>query len=116
MPARALVRRGGRRLAPVLARDIGNARPWRVFATLSHSARNAIESDLVRITVPTLVLTGERDPIAPPRWREQAARLVPDADLMVVPRAAHNVATTAATEVANAVRHLLALDPALTDR
>lgn len=102
--------------APVLTRDVWNARPWRVYATLSHSVHNAIEADLVRIVAPTLILTGERDPIAPPRWRDQAARLVPDAELVVVPGAAHNVATTTPTEVATAMLRLLAPDPALTDR
>ncbi|MFI6781137.1 alpha/beta fold hydrolase [Micromonospora sp. NPDC050276] len=102
--------------APVLIRDVWNARPWRVLATLSHSVHNAIEADLVRITAPTLVLTGERDPIAPPRWRDQVTRLVPDANLVLVPGAAHNAATTNPLAVADAIRHLLAPHPALTDR
>ncbi|WCN83095.1 alpha/beta fold hydrolase [Micromonospora sp. LH3U1] len=102
--------------APVLARDIWNARPWRVFATLSHSVHNAIEADLVEIAAPTLVLTGGRDPIVPPRWRNEATQLVPDANLVVVPGAPHNVATTDPTVVADAIRHLLAPHPALTDR
>ncbi|MET8200750.1 alpha/beta fold hydrolase [Micromonospora taraxaci] len=102
--------------APILVRDIWDARPWRVFATLSHSVHNAIEADLVRITTPTLVLTGGRDPVVPARWRDQATRLVPDANLTVVPGAAHNVVTTAPTAVADAIRHLLAPQPALTDR
>ncbi|MFI5928203.1 alpha/beta fold hydrolase [Micromonospora sp. NPDC051543] len=102
--------------APILVRDIWDARPWRVFATLSHSVRNTIEADLVRITTPTLVLAGERDPVVPARWRDQASRLVPDADLTVVPGAAHNLVTTAPTAVADAIRHLLSPQPALTDR
>ncbi|MEU1398239.1 alpha/beta fold hydrolase [Micromonospora zamorensis] len=102
--------------APILVRDVWNARPWRVFATLSHSVRNAIEADLVRITAPTFVVTGERDPVAPAPWRDEAARLVPDADLVVVPGAAHNVVTTAPTQVADACRRLLAPHPALLDR
>ncbi|MFF5052730.1 alpha/beta fold hydrolase [Micromonospora sp. NPDC000663] len=92
--------------APILVRDVWNARPWRVFATLSHSAHNAIEADLVRVTAPTLVVAGRRDPVVPAGWRDEAARLV-DGDLVVVPGAAHNVATTAPTAVADAVRHLL---------
>ncbi|MET8527932.1 alpha/beta fold hydrolase [Micromonospora sp. NPDC005172] len=101
--------------APILVRDIWDARPWRVFATLSHSVRNAIEADLVRIAAPTLVVTGGRDPIAPTRWRAQAARLVPDGHLTVVPGAAHNVVTTAPTAVADAIRHLLSPQPALRE-
>ncbi|MEU7752430.1 alpha/beta hydrolase [Micromonospora sp. NPDC049171] len=102
--------------APVLGRDIWNARPWRVLATLSHSVRNAIEADLVRITAPTLILAGGRDPIAPARWRDQVTRLVPEADLVVVPGGPHNVATTQPVAVAAAIRHLLAPRSALTDR
>ncbi|MEU8071413.1 alpha/beta hydrolase [Micromonospora sp. NPDC048169] len=93
--------------APVLLRDVADARPWRVFATLSHSVRNAVEEDLVRITAPTLVLTGARDPVAPAAWREQVARLVPDARTVAVPGAAHNVVTTAPAQVADAVHALL---------
>jgi pimeloyl-ACP methyl ester carboxylesterase len=94
--------------APILLRDVWDARPWRVFATLSHSVRNSIEADLTRIAAPTLVLTGARDPVVPPSWREQAGRLLPDGRSATVPGAAHNVATTAPTQVAEAIRTLLA--------
>ncbi|MEU4567597.1 alpha/beta hydrolase [Micromonospora sp. NPDC023956] len=93
--------------APVLLRDVRDAGPHRVYATLTHSVRNPVETDLPRITAPTLVLTGARDPIAPPRWREVVARLVPTATLVTVPGAAHNVATTAPARVADAVRAFL---------
>ncbi|WP_243420483.1 alpha/beta fold hydrolase [Micromonospora globispora] len=96
---------------PILLRDVWDARPWRVFAMLSHSVHNAIEADLVRVTVPTLVLAGGRDPVVPPAWREQAARLAPDGRAVTVPGAAHNVATTAPAQAADAIRVLLA--PAL---
>ncbi|SIN40452.1 alpha/beta fold hydrolase [Micromonospora cremea] len=104
--------------APILARDVWDARPWRVVATLSHSVRDAVEADLVRVAAPTLVVTGGRDPVAPAAWRDEVARLVPDARPVAVPGAAHNVATTAPTAVADAIRHLLAPAPALalTDR
>ncbi|MEU4477694.1 alpha/beta hydrolase [Micromonospora sp. NPDC023966] len=94
--------------APILLRDVLDARPWRVLATLSHSVRNPIEADLVRVAAPTLVLTGARDPVVPDGWRTEAARLVPDARTTTVPGAAHNVATTAPAQVADAIRDLLA--------
>ncbi|WP_262284397.1 alpha/beta fold hydrolase [Micromonospora sp. MA102] len=94
--------------APILLRDVLDARPWRVFATLSHSVRNSIEADLVRVTAPTLVLTGSRDPVVPAGWRVEAARLVPGGRTAAVPGAAHNVATTAPGQVADAIRDLLA--------
>ncbi|SCG72146.1 alpha/beta fold hydrolase [Micromonospora coxensis] len=98
--------------APILLRDVWDARPWRVYATLAHSVRNAVEEDLLRVTAPTLVVTGSRDPVVPPAWRSQVARLVPHARPLVVPGAAHNVATTAPREVAAVIRTLLA--PTLT--
>ncbi|MGK5739217.1 alpha/beta fold hydrolase [Micromonospora sp. URMC 103] len=93
--------------SPILLRDVWDARPWRVLATLSHSVHNAIEMDLVRVAAPTLVVTGGRDTVVPAAWREQVAHLVPDARALVVPGAAHNVATTAPAEVAEAIRRLL---------
>ncbi|MGR6318155.1 alpha/beta hydrolase [Micromonospora soli] len=100
--------REARLQAPILLRDVWDARPRRVVATLSLSVRNAIEADLVRVTVPTLVLTGARDPVVPAGWREEAARLVPGGRAVAVPAAAHNVATTAPGPVADAIRGLVA--------
>ncbi|MGW4499620.1 alpha/beta fold hydrolase [Micromonospora sp. NPDC004336] len=100
--------------APILLRDVVDARPWRVHATLSHSVRNGVEADLVRIAAPTLVVAGSRDPVVPAPWRTQVAQLVPRARTLTVPGAAHNVATTAPAQVADAIRTLLA--PSLTNR
>jgi pimeloyl-ACP methyl ester carboxylesterase len=94
--------------APVLARDVRDARPRRVLATLSHSVRNAVEADAARVAAPTLVLTGARDPLVPAAWRDRLARTLPRARAAAVPGAAHNVATTAPAQVAAQVRALLA--------
>ncbi|MEV4196964.1 alpha/beta fold hydrolase [Micromonospora globbae] len=94
--------------APILLRDVWDAGPRRVAATLSYSVGNAIEADLVRVEAPTLVVTGARDPVVPPAWRDEVARLMPHARTLVVPGAAHNVATTAPAEVAAGVRRLIA--------
>lgn len=93
--------------APILLRDVWDARPWRVAATVSHSVRNPVEEDLVRITAPTLVLGGARDTVAPPAWRTEVARLIPHARTASVPRAAHNVVATAPRQVADEIRALL---------
>jgi pimeloyl-ACP methyl ester carboxylesterase len=97
--------------APVLFRDIRDAGPHRVHATLAHSVHNPVERDLARITVPTLVVTGGRDPIVPRAWRDTVAGLVPAAAPVSVPGAAHNVATTAPARVADEVRAFLAQLP-----
>ncbi|MGC4897344.1 alpha/beta fold hydrolase [Micromonospora sp. DT31] len=93
--------------APILLRDAVDARPWRVLATVSHSVRNAIEEDLVHVTAPTLVLAGTRDHVAPAAWLAQVAALLPDARLVTVPGASHNVVTTAPGPVAEALHTLL---------
>jgi pimeloyl-ACP methyl ester carboxylesterase len=78
---------------PLLAEGIATARPWRVAATVGHSLANAIEDDLVRLPVAPLILAGALDPIAPPRWRTEAAALS-NGVVRSVPEAAHNVLTT----------------------
>ncbi len=48
-----------------------------------------IEDNLARMAVPTLVVRGERDPLVPQRWGEEATRLLPRARLAVIPGVAH---------------------------
>lgn len=93
--------------APILVRDVYDAGPRRVYATLCHSVRNTVEADLVRVTAPTLVVTGERDPIVPPPWRETVAALVPGSRLVILSGAAHNVTTTAAPAITRIIREFL---------
>lgn len=94
--------------APIFVRDVRDAGLRRMLATLSHSVHNAIEADLARVTAPTLVVTGQRDPVVPPRWRALLDGLTSRSGSVTVPRAAHNVATTAPAAVASAVRTFLA--------
>jgi pimeloyl-ACP methyl ester carboxylesterase len=89
------------RQAIVLFRDVRDAGPRRILRTLSHSVRNRIEDDVAALGVPVLALGGERDPVAPHRWR---IRLAPG---LTVPNAAHNVATTAGRQVADVVAAFL---------
>jgi len=48
-----------------------------------------IEHTLPRLSVPTLIVRGERDPLVPQRWAEEATRLLPSGRLVVIPRVAH---------------------------
>jgi pimeloyl-ACP methyl ester carboxylesterase len=98
------------RQARILARDVRDAKPWRVFATLGHSVRNPVEEDLREVTAPTLVLGGGWDPVAPARWRRQVATLCGGASV-TVPGAGHNVLTTAGRRSADAIADHLAKIP-----
>lgn len=95
------------RQARILARDVRDAKPWRVFATLGHSVRNAIENDLRAVTAPTLVLTGAWDTVAPAHWRHRAAALC-GGTTVTVPGSGHNVLTTAGPRSADAIAAHLA--------
>jgi hypothetical protein len=43
----------------------------------------------VRSEAPTLLISGERDPVTPARWAEQAARTLPHSTSVVVPGGGH---------------------------
>ena len=76
--------------APILLRDVRDAGPRRVIATLRHAVRDRIEDKLPAIGVPTLVIRGGVEPIVPPRWAARAAGLLPRGELVVLPGSPHN--------------------------
>jgi pimeloyl-ACP methyl ester carboxylesterase len=94
--------------APILVRDVWDAGLSRVWTTVQLSAGHRLEGDLIRVTVPSLVLGGARDAIAPVAWIEEAARLLGGAPCKIMGGCAHNLATTAAPEVADVVESFLA--------
>ncbi|WP_097319464.1 alpha/beta fold hydrolase [Paractinoplanes atraurantiacus] len=95
--------------APILARDVADAKPWRVLATVGHSVRNEVEKDLLRLPVPPLVLGGSLDSVAPLTWRTAVAEMTAGTSV-TIPGAAHNALTTsphrAATAITTYLSHL----------
>lgn len=94
--ALALIWRGARNmlhepvaLIPVLLRDYFAAGLRRTFRTLRMAQQEPVRERLARMAAPTLVVRGEHDSIAPQRWVEEAARLLPAGKLVVLPGAAH---------------------------
>ena len=87
---------------PILARDVRDAGPPRVAATLGHALRDPIEAKLPQVGVPLLVTRGSREPIVPRAWAEAAARLLPAGELAEVP-GPHNANYGAATALAGRV-------------
>ncbi len=76
-------------LVPVELRDYLSAGTRRGWRTLRHALEDQIEENLPRVRAPALVVRGSRDPICPQRWAEEAARLLPQGRLVVLPGAAH---------------------------
>lgn len=93
---------------PILVRDVREATPGRVWATLHLALRDPVEAKLPRLQMPTLVLRGAKEPIAPPRWARQVMELVPDGRRVDIPGAPHNCVYVAADELAAATAAFLA--------
>lgn len=75
----------------VLLRDAWDLGPRRLAEMLRIGLQDQIELKLPRVQVPTLVVRGSRDQIVPQRWAEEAARLLPAGQLVVVEGAAHTI-------------------------
>src|SRR4029453_7679975 len=91
------------RQAPILAADIRDAGPRRILQTLRYAVNDHIDAKLPALRVPTLLIRGSLDRVAPQSWLRPAAPPAPGARTLTVDRAAHNVGTTAGPETPAAV-------------
>jgi 2-hydroxy-6-oxonona-2,4-dienedioate hydrolase len=66
-----------------------------------------IEDKLPWVTVPTMVVRGERDPIAPQPWIDEAARLLCTDRVAMIPGWGHAVQYSAATQLIDVIRPFL---------
>ncbi|MBV9121957.1 MAG: alpha/beta hydrolase [Planctomycetes bacterium] len=92
---------------PLLTWDYLRAGPIRTLNTLRYALKDPLVEKLARLDVPTLVVRGSRDPIAPQRWVEEMVRLLPRGKLLVLPKATHAANYTAPAALAQAVRDFL---------
>jgi pimeloyl-ACP methyl ester carboxylesterase len=65
--------------------------------------RDRIEDKAPGLTMPTLVVRGERDRIAPLPWAQRLAASIPDGRLAVIPGASHTVNYAAPAPLAELV-------------
>jgi 2-hydroxy-6-oxonona-2,4-dienedioate hydrolase len=75
----------------VLLRDLWDLGPRRAANMIRIALDDPIEQKLARSAAPTLIVRGSRDAIVPQRWAEEAARLLPNGQLVVIERAAHTI-------------------------
>lgn len=99
-------------LAAMLARDYLVCGPRRFFATLRHMLAHRVEHALPQLHTPSVVVRGSRDPIAPRRWTDQAAALLPAGRSVELAGAAHALNFSAPQRLAELVRELLRHDAA----
>jgi pimeloyl-ACP methyl ester carboxylesterase len=82
-------------LVPHVARDYLRAGPSRILGTLRDALRDRIEDKLPHVRLPVTIMCGEHDPVAPPAWGKQLARLTgsrvgaTEAKFVAIPGAAH---------------------------
>jgi 2-hydroxy-6-oxonona-2,4-dienedioate hydrolase len=91
-------------LFPIVARDYLAAGLRRFVLTFRDALQDRIEKHLPHVRVPGLVVRGEYDTIVPERWAEEAARLLPQGQLVVIARAAHDVNYDSPVELTRVVR------------
>ncbi len=65
-----------------------------LLGTFRHCVRHRIEDVLPEITAPTLVVRGDRDPIVPQGWAQEATTLLRDGRLAVMPDVSHRIINT----------------------
>lgn len=65
-----------------------------LLITFRNCVRHHIEYVLPKISAPTLVVRGERDPIVSQRWAEEATALLRNGRLRVMPDASHTITNT----------------------
>jgi len=78
-------------LLPLHVRDAFNAGPGRVLRTLDSAIADPFYDRLDELTMPTLVVRGEHDPLAPPEWPRSVAARLPRGSFVEVPGAPHAV-------------------------
>jgi pimeloyl-ACP methyl ester carboxylesterase len=83
--------RSSPRLATTVVHDLIDAGPWRSARTLRKALDDPVEEKLGQIEAPTLVVRPERDRLVPPSLTERVADLIPDAELLVLPKAGHSI-------------------------
>jgi pimeloyl-ACP methyl ester carboxylesterase len=77
-------------LIPLIAYDLWQVEISRAVQTYSHMTSHKLQDALSEACVPTLLLHGEKDPLAPARWMRETADAVGHAKLHMLPRAGHS--------------------------
>jgi 2-hydroxy-6-oxonona-2,4-dienedioate hydrolase len=91
--------RSSPRLAPTIVHDFIDAGPRRSVRTLRRALDDPIEEKLDKIEAKTLVVRPERDHFAPASWAERMAKQIPDAELVVLPKAPHAIGSRTAARL-----------------
>ena len=96
-------------LGRLMLRDYWRA-GWRgIVETGRMALSDRLEAKLKQIAMPTLVVRGSRDVLAPQAWAERMVDLLPQGRLLVMPGLAHTIIYTAPAVFVDAIRPFLRL-------
>ena len=119
--ARTLPRQLGRGALDMLGEPLGywplllweylRSGPIRTIVTLRHGLQDPLTAKLPQVRVPTLVVRGSCDPIAPQPWCEEMVRLLPLGRLLVIAGATHVPNYTRPDALTKAIREFLTRCP-----
>jgi pimeloyl-ACP methyl ester carboxylesterase len=87
---RLMACRSAQSYVPLFARDLLRSHPVSSVAASRDALQSDWEYDLARITAPTLVVWGERDPITPLPLAHGIVAAIPDARLLTLREAGHS--------------------------
>ncbi|MFW6264417.1 MAG: alpha/beta fold hydrolase [Cyanobacteriota bacterium] len=90
---------------PIQVRDYAAAGLPRVIRTIQMAFADRIEAKLPYMTIPTLVVRGDKDPVVPQGWTEEVVRLLPNGKLRIVPEGAHTLNYSKPKELAAICDH-----------
>ncbi|HEX7125400.1 MAG TPA: alpha/beta fold hydrolase [Thermodesulfobacteriota bacterium] len=90
-------------LVPLVVGDYLRCGPARLWQTFRHALRHPMADTLTRVTAPTVVVRGSRDPLVSRRWAETASRLLPRGRLVELPGVAHAAVYSAPRRLARVV-------------
>jgi len=87
--ANLFVPRGAMSFATVLTRDVFRAGPTAIAVAFARLLRDDARPLLRRLSIPVLLLWGERDPLVPLVYAEQMRAMIPNSRLQVIRHAGH---------------------------
>jgi pimeloyl-ACP methyl ester carboxylesterase len=91
----------------VSVRDYADCGLRRIWETWMISLRDRIEEKLPHVRVPALVVRGSCDPIVPQSWAEEAAELLPQGELVIIPGGRHTINFSSPIEFTRVLRPFL---------
>jgi pimeloyl-ACP methyl ester carboxylesterase len=95
----------------ILVRDYWTLGPIRTLLTLRSALEDRLEAKLPHVPIRTLIVRGARDPIATQDWVDHMRRVMPRAEVVVLPHAPHAANYAAPGALADVVRHFLSGRP-----